>query len=65
VRKLLFSWLGEPQVGLRTRQAMRDEIARAGFQLVEDAGIAEQAERVGGTAPTNTKLRVSRILVAT
>jgi methyltransferase (TIGR00027 family) len=64
VRKLIFSLLGEPQIGLRTRERMRDEIARAGFELIEDAGIAEQAARVGGTLSNDPRLQVSRILVA-
>jgi methyltransferase (TIGR00027 family) len=64
VRKLLFSWIGEPQIGLRTEACMREEITRAGFELLEDAGIAEQAARVGATLSGDVRLRVSRILVA-
>jgi methyltransferase (TIGR00027 family) len=64
VRKILFSWLGEPQIGLRTRATMRDEITRAGFRMVEDAGVPEQAARVGASAPNNDRVRVSRISVA-
>jgi hypothetical protein len=61
---LIFSLLGEPQIGLRTQERMRDEVTRAGFELVEDAGIAEQAARVGGTQPSDPPLKVSRILIA-
>ena len=64
VRKLLFSWLGEPQIGLRTRARMREEIERAGFELIEDAGVREQALRVGGSPPSDPRVEVSRILVA-
>jgi methyltransferase (TIGR00027 family) len=63
-RKLIFSWLGEPQLGLRTRQTMQAEIARAGFELVEDAGLVEQAARVHARAPSEMRLQVSRILLA-
>ena len=64
LRKLLFSWLGEPQIGLRSAQTMAGELTRAGFAIVEDAGLDEQAARVGATAPSNAPLRVSRIAVA-
>jgi methyltransferase (TIGR00027 family) len=63
-RLLLFSWLREPQIGLRTARTMASEITRAGFTLLEDAGLGEQAVRVGTTAPANAPLRVSRIAVA-
>jgi methyltransferase (TIGR00027 family) len=65
-RSLVFAWIGEPQIGLRSREVMRDEVTRAGFQVVEDAGLPEQAARVGADAATasGTRLKVSRILVA-
>ena len=63
-RRLMFSWLGEPQVGVRKRQTLRDELVRAGFQVIEDAGLSEQAARVGAQLPLNPKLQVSRIMVA-
>lgn len=56
--------LGEPQKGLRRRQEMREEIERAGFHVQQDAGLPEQAQRVGVSAPTQRGLEVSRILVA-
>jgi methyltransferase (TIGR00027 family) len=65
-RKLIFSWMGEQQVGLRSRAVMRDELVRAGFRVVEDAGLPEQAARVGagdGSA-ADGRLKVSRIAVA-
>jgi hypothetical protein len=43
---------------------MAGELTRAGFTIVEDAGLDEQAARVGATAPSNAPLRVSRIAVA-
>ena len=64
LRKLIFSWLGEPQIGLRTQQTMHAELTRAGFEVVEDAGIAEQAAKVGSHASANARLTVSRIVVA-
>jgi methyltransferase (TIGR00027 family) len=64
IRKLLLSALGEPQIGIRSRQTMRAEMARAGFEVVEDAGLPEQAARVGARAPTGSDLQISRIIVA-
>ena len=64
-RWLFFLWLGEPQIGLRSRETMAGEIARVGLRIDEDTGIAEQAARVGGTQPTHPSALVSRILVAT
>jgi methyltransferase (TIGR00027 family) len=65
MRKLVLSLLKEPQIGLRSRSVMRNEVERAGFHVAEDAGLAEQAARVGGTrAPTQPAVQMSRILVA-
>jgi methyltransferase (TIGR00027 family) len=64
VRGFVFSWIGEPQVGLRRSAEMRGLVERAGFQVQADLGIAEQAARVGAVAPENDLARVSRILVA-
>ena len=64
LRELFFRVLGEPQIGERTRETMRREIEMAGFEVVEDAGLAEQASRVGAPPPADTELRVSRIAVA-
>jgi hypothetical protein len=63
-RQLMFSWLGEPQLGLRTRQTMQAEITGAGFEVVEDAGLIEQAARVHARAPSQMRLQVSRITIA-
>jgi methyltransferase (TIGR00027 family) len=63
-RTLLLASLGEPQIGIRAQQAMRAEIERAGFRLIEDAGLAEQAARVSAPAPAETSLEISRVLVA-
>lgn len=65
LRRAFFAWLGEPHTGLRTPETMRAEVAGAGFRIVEDAGIADQAERVGGVVSAHPRARVSRILVAT
>lgn len=64
VRALLLSSLGEPQIGTRSRAAMRELVERAGFSVARDLGIAEQASEVGAAAPDNDLGRVSRILVA-
>lgn len=66
LRKVMFAWLGEPQIGLRSRDVMRDELGQAGFRVTEDADLAAQAARVGASATTGsaTRLRVSRITVA-
>jgi methyltransferase (TIGR00027 family) len=64
IRRLLLPALGEPQIGLRTRDAVEGEVRAAGFQLIEDAGVQEQAARLGVTAPDLPILQVSRILVA-
>jgi methyltransferase (TIGR00027 family) len=65
VRKLLFSLLGEPQIGLRTAATMTRELELKGFRILEDAGLEEQAARVGTQASAHARLRVSRIAVAT
>jgi methyltransferase (TIGR00027 family) len=64
VRRIVFDLVGEPQIGLRSRDAMRALVEAAGFHPVEDAGIAEQAARVGGQPTAFRVARVSRILVA-
>jgi methyltransferase (TIGR00027 family) len=64
MRKLVLRWLGEPQIGMRSRDQMRSELERAGFAVLQDAGVVEQAERVGGSAPTIAVSRVSRVAVA-
>jgi methyltransferase (TIGR00027 family) len=63
-RDLFFRWLGEPQIGERSRETMRREIEAAGFEVLEDAGLPEQASRAGAPPPPDTELRVSRIAVA-
>jgi methyltransferase (TIGR00027 family) len=65
LRRWIFSFLGEPQIGLRTRATIDDELERAGFHVLEDAGLDEQAARVGTKAGAHARLRVSRIAVAT
>jgi methyltransferase (TIGR00027 family) len=64
LRRALFRWLGEPQIGIRTQQAMRSEIERAGLHVVEDAGLPEQAARVAATRIPNARMQISRVLVA-
>jgi O-methyltransferase involved in polyketide biosynthesis len=57
-------WLGEPQIGVRSRESMRLLVESAGFLVTEDLGIAEQAAKVRGQAPDNDLARVSRVMVA-
>ncbi|HET8937721.1 MAG TPA: SAM-dependent methyltransferase [Polyangiales bacterium] len=64
VKKVVLSVLGEPQRGLRERAVMRAELERAGFRVSEDAGLPEQAARVGANAPNKPGIDVSRIAVA-
>jgi methyltransferase (TIGR00027 family) len=44
LRKVIFGVLGEPQIGVRSRESMRAEIEAAGFELVSDTGTAEWAQ---------------------
>jgi methyltransferase (TIGR00027 family) len=64
LRNALFQLLGEPQSGVRSRSAMRDELERAGFQVREDAGPPDQAARVGAPTNTHPRIAISRIIVA-
>jgi methyltransferase (TIGR00027 family) len=64
-RKLVLGLLGEPQLGLRDRSVMKRELTDARFQVLLDAGVREQAQRVGGDAPDKPETRVSRIALAT
>jgi methyltransferase (TIGR00027 family) len=65
VRFALMALVGEPHVGLRTREEMHAALQRGGFRVLEDAGVPEQATRVGVRADVPVHLRVSRIVVAT
>jgi hypothetical protein len=64
VKVALLAALGEPQRGLRSRQDMCKEIARAGFHVMEDAGLPEQAARFGVPTPERRDLHASRIILA-
>lgn len=64
VKLAVLSVIGEPQHGLRRRDAMHREIERAGFRVLEDAGLPEQAARFGIATPNRPEAQVSRILVA-
>ena len=56
--------MGEPQIGTRPRAVIGEMVERAGFRVVADLGIAEQAAKVGARVTDNDLARVSRILVA-
>lgn len=64
VRSALFQVLGEPQIGVRTRHTMREELERAGFEIREDVGPVEQAARVGAPTDVHPRGLISRIAVA-
>lgn len=64
LRLRLMKWFGEPQIGLRTRATMAEELGAAGFRVEEDLGSAEQAARIGAREPANPLVRRSRIVVA-
>ena len=64
LRRLVFGWLREPQIGLRSRQQVQREVTDAGFTVIEDAGAIEQAARLGARLPDNPRVLVSRILRA-
>jgi methyltransferase (TIGR00027 family) len=65
VRFAFMAFVGEPHIGLRTQANMHAALERAGFRVLEDAGVPEQATRVGARADLPVHLRVSRIVVAT
>ncbi len=64
VARALLRVVSEPLVGLRTREAMRDEVERAGFSVVDDVGLEGQADRLGAVAPPRDVSAPSRVLVA-
>jgi len=53
---------GEPQIGMRTRVAMREELERAGFRTISDEGADEWAVRFGGNPPAPI-VRPIRVIV--
>ncbi len=55
--------LGEPQIGLRPRTVMRDEMERHGFRILSDDGAAEWATRFGARMQLPVALG-SRLIVA-
>ena len=63
-RRLLFRWVGEPQIGQRPREVIRAELERAGFRVTEDVGIDGYAARVGGVPSRHPRAQVSRIATA-
>jgi methyltransferase (TIGR00027 family) len=64
LRHLVLSWMGEPQIGTRRRDAMRALVERARFTVDADLGIHGQVAKVGGVAPDSDLARVSRIMIA-
>jgi methyltransferase (TIGR00027 family) len=64
MRRILFGWLGEAQVGLRSRAVMTEELAAAGFAVTTDGGIDAQLARVGATGSAHRRSLVSRIAIA-
>jgi methyltransferase (TIGR00027 family) len=64
VRRLFLWALGEPQIGLRTPDAVASLVRAAGLEVVRDLSVGDQAALVQGTAPMHPSRQVSRILVA-
>jgi methyltransferase (TIGR00027 family) len=61
---LLSSLWREPQIGLRTRARMIEELTRAGFEVARDTGTVDWATRFGGAPRNSATARVARLAVA-
>jgi methyltransferase (TIGR00027 family) len=61
---LLLSVWREPQIGLRTPDAMHAEAMRAGFDVVSDTRAGEWARRFGAKDPVGPPADVAHLLVA-
>jgi O-methyltransferase involved in polyketide biosynthesis len=64
VRRLLLALWREPQIGLRTVEAMHREVRRAGFEVVTDTQPHEWAQRLGAKVPSGHTADVTHLLVA-
>jgi methyltransferase (TIGR00027 family) len=57
--------LGEPQLGLRSRQQLRERVEKNGFRVLRDTGTEDWVQQLRPTAVADFELhRVSRLLVA-
>jgi methyltransferase (TIGR00027 family) len=43
---------GEPQIGLRTKQTMSQELTKAGFTVISDEGMSDWSRKFKGHAPS-------------
>jgi O-methyltransferase involved in polyketide biosynthesis len=64
VRRMLFALIGEPQLGLRTRQRMAEEVGAAGFERQSDTGTEEWLRRFVADPAVTGIGKVARLLVA-
>jgi methyltransferase (TIGR00027 family) len=64
LRRLLLSLWREPHIGRRSREAMRREVMRVGFDVAGDSSLSEWAHRLRANEPFGQAARVSRVLVA-
>jgi methyltransferase (TIGR00027 family) len=63
-RRLLLAFWREPQIGLRTRDAVHAELRRARFEVVHDSVPAEWVERWGASPLAGETARITRLAVA-
>lgn len=55
---------GEPQIGLRSRQQLQEEVERVGFRVVRDSGTHDWADQLGTSVVADYEVtRVARLLV--
>jgi methyltransferase (TIGR00027 family) len=64
VRRALLGFWREPQIGLRSPEVMRAEVERVGFEVIDDCGALEWAERLGAKRPAGGMAAVFHLLVA-
>jgi methyltransferase (TIGR00027 family) len=63
-RRVFFSLLREPMIGLRSPESMQAEVVRAGLVVESDTGAKDWAARFGAGALRGSVARVARLLVA-
>jgi methyltransferase (TIGR00027 family) len=63
VRKILLAHWSEPQIGLRSRPAMRAELEGAGFRIEKDFGVSEWGATFAG-ATSRPRTRSARLAIA-
>ena len=63
-RRMLLAFWREPQIGLRSPEAMRSWVERAGFDVLGDTRPCEWAQRLGARAPSGHTAAITHLLVA-